>query len=143
MDMEENVMLRIAVQAKGRLNEQSMDLLKEAGVTVSQEKRKFLMRAADFPAEIIFLRDDDIPEKLREQIEESKEKVFKITYKEDENIHFETFSKEIKYNSVDFSNKITPKVEKNIEITIDKSGEINTLLITTYTCLNEKLITSF
>ena len=58
--MENNVMLRIAVQAKGRLNEQSMDLLKEAGVTVSQEKRKFLMRAADFPAEIIFLRDDDI-----------------------------------------------------------------------------------
>ena len=60
--MEENVMLRIAVQTKGRLNEQSMDLLKEAGVTVSQEKRKFLMRAADFPAEIIFLRDDDIPQ---------------------------------------------------------------------------------
>ena len=61
-DMESNVMLRIAVQTKGRLNEQSMDLLKEAGVTVSQEKRKFLMRAADFPAEIIFLRDDDIPQ---------------------------------------------------------------------------------
>ena len=60
--MENDVMLRIAVQAKGRLNEQSMDLLKEAGVTVSQEKRKFLMRAADFPAEIIFLRDDDIPQ---------------------------------------------------------------------------------
>lgn len=55
-------MLRIAVQTKGRLNEQSMDLLQEAGVTVSQEKRKFLMRAADFPAEIIFLRDDDIPQ---------------------------------------------------------------------------------
>lgn len=62
MIMSENVMLRIAVQTKGRLNEQSMDLLKEAGVTVSQEKRKFLMRAADFPAEIIFLRDDDIPQ---------------------------------------------------------------------------------
>ena len=55
-------MLRIAVQTKGRLNEQSMELLQEAGVTVSQEKRKFLMRAADFPAEIIFLRDDDIPQ---------------------------------------------------------------------------------
>jgi len=60
--MEEKVMLRIAVQAKGRLNEQSMDLLGESGVTVSQEKRKFLMRASDFPAEIIFLRDDDIPQ---------------------------------------------------------------------------------
>lgn len=39
-----------------------MDLLKEAGVKVSQEKRKFLMRADGFPAEIIFLRDDDIPQ---------------------------------------------------------------------------------
>ena len=46
-------MLRIAVQAKGRLNEQSMELLNEAGVSVSMEKRKFLMRASDFPAEII------------------------------------------------------------------------------------------
>ena len=62
MDMEENVMLRIAVQAKGRLNEQSMELLNEAGVSVSMEKRKFLMRASDFPAEIILLRDDDIPQ---------------------------------------------------------------------------------
>lgn len=60
--MKDKVMLRIAVQTKGRLNEQSMELLQEAGVTVSQEKRKFLMRAADFPAEIIFLRDDDIPQ---------------------------------------------------------------------------------
>jgi ATP phosphoribosyltransferase len=60
--MEENVMLRIAVQAKGRLNEQSMELLNEAGVTVNMEKRKFLMRASDFPAEIILLRDDDIPQ---------------------------------------------------------------------------------
>ena len=55
-------MLRIAVQAKGRLNEQSMELLKEAGVSVNMEKRKFLVRAEDFPAEIIFLRDDDIPQ---------------------------------------------------------------------------------
>ena len=55
-------MLRIAVQAKGRLNEQSMELLNEAGVSVNMEKRKFLVRAEDFPAEIIFLRDDDIPQ---------------------------------------------------------------------------------
>ena len=55
-------MLRIAVQTKGRLNEQSMELLQEAGVSVNMEKRKFLVRAEDFPAEIIFLRDDDIPQ---------------------------------------------------------------------------------
>ncbi|MBE6251407.1 MAG: ATP phosphoribosyltransferase [Bacteroidales bacterium] len=55
-------MLRIAVQAKGRLNEQSMELLNAAGVSVNMEKRKFLMRAEGFPAEIILLRDDDIPQ---------------------------------------------------------------------------------
>lgn len=60
--MEENGILRIAVQAKGRLNEQTMELLRETGVSVNMEKRKFLMRAEDFPAEIIFLRDDDIPQ---------------------------------------------------------------------------------
>lgn len=54
-------MIRIAIQTKGRLNEQSIDLLREAGVTIKEEKRKFLMRAADFPVEILFLRDDDIP----------------------------------------------------------------------------------
>lgn len=55
-------MLRIAIQTKGRLNEQSLNLLREAGVTIKEEKRKFLMRAADFPVEILFLRDDDIPQ---------------------------------------------------------------------------------
>ncbi len=55
-------MLRIAIQTKGRLNEQSLELLRESGVTIKEEKRKFLMRASDFPVEILFLRDDDIPQ---------------------------------------------------------------------------------
>ena len=55
-------MLRIAVQNKGRLNEQSMQLLRESGITIKEEKRKFLMRAPDFPVELLFLRDDDIPQ---------------------------------------------------------------------------------
>lgn len=55
-------MLRIAIQIKGRLNEQSLGLLREAGITIKEEKRKFLMRASDFPVEILFLRDDDIPQ---------------------------------------------------------------------------------
>lgn len=55
-------MLRIAIQTKGRLNEQSVELLREAGVMIKEEKRKFLMRASNFPVEILFLRDDDIPQ---------------------------------------------------------------------------------
>lgn len=39
-----------------------MQLLRDAGVTIKEEKRKFLMRASDFPVEVLFLRDDDIPQ---------------------------------------------------------------------------------
>lgn len=55
-------MLRIAIQAKGRLNEQSIRLLGEAGVEVDENKRKFLTPANNFPVEVLFLRDDDIPQ---------------------------------------------------------------------------------
>jgi len=55
-------MLRIALQAKGRLNEQSVDLLREAGIGVGDSKRKFLTQAASFPLELLYLRDDDIPQ---------------------------------------------------------------------------------
>ena len=46
-------MLRIAIQAKGRLNEQSMELLREAGVDIDDSKRKFLTPAGNFPAEVL------------------------------------------------------------------------------------------
>ena len=55
-------MIRIAIQSKGRLNEQSVDLLQDAGLNVNDQKRKFLDRVDNFPIEILYLRDDDIPE---------------------------------------------------------------------------------
>lgn len=55
-------MLRIAIQAKGRLNEESLALLKETGIDIDDSKRKFLSRAGNFPVEILYLRDDDIPQ---------------------------------------------------------------------------------
>ena len=55
-------MLRIAIQTKGRLNEQSMELLHEIGIDVDAAKRKFLSQAANFPIEVLYLRDDDIPQ---------------------------------------------------------------------------------
>ena len=55
-------MLRIAIQAKGRLNEESVDLLAEAGVSIEESKRKLLTRCDDFPLEVLYLRDDDIPQ---------------------------------------------------------------------------------
>lgn len=55
-------MIRIAIQSKGRLNEQSVDLLQDAGLNINDQKRKFLDRVDNFPIEILYLRDDDIPE---------------------------------------------------------------------------------
>ena len=53
--------LRIAVQSKGRLNEDTMALLAEAGLKISSSKRTLLVAARNFPVEILYLRDDDIP----------------------------------------------------------------------------------
>jgi len=55
-------MLRIAVQAKGRLYEETMTLLTEAGIRIDSGERSLLVPAKGFPVEILFLRDDDIPQ---------------------------------------------------------------------------------
>lgn len=55
-------MLRIAVQSKGRLYEDTMALLAEADIKVRKSERSLLVRANDFPIEILYLRDDDIPQ---------------------------------------------------------------------------------
>lgn len=61
-------MLRIAIQSKGRLNEDSMKLLAEAGIKVGTSKRTLLTAAKNFPLEILFLRDDDIPETVADGV---------------------------------------------------------------------------
>ena len=55
-------MLRIAVQSKGRLFEDTMALLSEAGIKVSSSKRTLLVQSSNFPIEVLYLRDDDIPQ---------------------------------------------------------------------------------
>ncbi len=55
-------MLRVAIQAKGRLNEQCVAMLKEAGIGVVESKRKLISKAEGFPLEVLYLRDDDIPQ---------------------------------------------------------------------------------
>ena len=57
-------MLRIAVQSKGRLFEDTMELLKEAGIKFSSSKRTLLIPSRNFPVEILYLRDDDIPDSV-------------------------------------------------------------------------------
>lgn len=55
-------MLRIAIQTKGRLNEESVNLLRESDINIDENKRKLLLPAKNFPIELLYLRDDDIPE---------------------------------------------------------------------------------
>lgn len=55
-------MLRIAVQTKGRLSEETMALLEEADIKLSAVKRSLLVQSPNFPIEVLFLRDDDIPQ---------------------------------------------------------------------------------
>lgn len=57
-------MLRIAVQSKGRLFEDTMTLLTEAGIKVSSSKRTLLVQSSNFPIEVLYLRDDDIPQSV-------------------------------------------------------------------------------
>jgi ATP phosphoribosyltransferase len=61
-------MLRIAVQAKGRLFEETMELLNEAGIKLSTGKRSLLVPSKSFPVEILFLRDDDIPQAVADGV---------------------------------------------------------------------------
>jgi len=63
-------MLRIAIQAKGRLFDESMTLLQEAGIklSLSSGKRSLLIPSKTFPAEILFLRDDDIPQAVADGV---------------------------------------------------------------------------
>lgn len=56
--------LRIAVQSKGRLYDETMELLGEAGIKLTAVKRTLLVPSRNFPVELLFLRDDDIPDSV-------------------------------------------------------------------------------
>ncbi|WP_321519060.1 ATP phosphoribosyltransferase [uncultured Bacteroides sp.] len=57
-------MLRIAVQSKGRLFEETMALFEESDIKLSSYKRTLLVQSTNFPIEVLFLRDDDIPQSV-------------------------------------------------------------------------------
>ena len=61
-------MLRIAVQAKGRLYEETMSLLAESDIKLEFGKRLLLLPARNFPLEVLFLRDDDIPQSVADGV---------------------------------------------------------------------------
>lgn len=60
--------LKIAIQKSGRLNESSRNLLEECGIKVSNGPGVLKTKAMNFPVEVLFLRDDDIPQYVEQQV---------------------------------------------------------------------------
>ena len=61
-------LLRIAIQKSGRLQEGSLELLKESGLSISNGKGQLKTQARNFPVEVLFLRDDDIPQYIEDNV---------------------------------------------------------------------------
>jgi ATP phosphoribosyltransferase len=61
-------LLRIAIQKSGRLQEGSLELLKETGLSFNNGKDQLKTQASNFPVEILFLRDDDIPQYIEDKV---------------------------------------------------------------------------
>ena len=70
-------MLRIAVQSKGRLFEDTMALFTEADIKLSTSKRTLLTQSSNFPVEVLFLRDDDIPQCVANGVVQTKDRKLK------------------------------------------------------------------
>jgi ATP phosphoribosyltransferase len=62
-----NTMLRIAIQKSGRLQEGSLQLLKESGLSFNG-KDQLKTQVRNFPVELLFLRDDDIPQYVEDKV---------------------------------------------------------------------------
>jgi len=60
--------LKIAIQTKGRLNEDSMELIRESGIDLTMGKRKLVSTSENYPMEALFLRDDDIPQTVADGV---------------------------------------------------------------------------
>lgn len=66
--MKENIKLKLAIQKSGRLYDDSIRLLKECGIEISNGVNKLKAEASNFPIEVYFLRDDDIPQYVEDAV---------------------------------------------------------------------------
>jgi ATP phosphoribosyltransferase len=60
--------LKIAIQKKGRLSEKSLELLKECGISLTNGNRKLIAVSSNFPVELLYVRDDDIPQYVNDGV---------------------------------------------------------------------------
>ncbi len=66
--MNQDSKLRIAIQKSGRLHEESVKLLKDCGIDIKNGGNKLKTEAENFPMEVYFLRDDDIPQYVEDEV---------------------------------------------------------------------------
>jgi len=64
----ESSILRLAIQKKGRLSEKSLALLKAAGIRIDNYSQQLLIKAQNYDLELLFIRDDDIPEYVQDGV---------------------------------------------------------------------------
>jgi ATP phosphoribosyltransferase len=60
--------LKIAIQKSGRLSEKSVSILREAGISMTNGERKLISVSGSFPIEVLYLRDDDIPQYVKDKV---------------------------------------------------------------------------
>ncbi|TWP30074.1 ATP phosphoribosyltransferase [Apibacter muscae] len=60
--------LKIAIQKSGRLSEKSLELLRECGIKISKGSQTLKTNSSNFPIEVLFLRDDDIPQYIEQNV---------------------------------------------------------------------------
>lgn len=60
--------LKVAIQKKGRLSEKSLQLLSESGIRITNGQRKLIALSSNFPLEVMYLRDDDIPQYVEDGV---------------------------------------------------------------------------
>jgi ATP phosphoribosyltransferase len=69
-EMKNTAKLKIAIQKSGRLNDDSLRILKECGISFNDGMNKLKTEALNFPLELYFLRDDDIPQYVEDGLAE-------------------------------------------------------------------------
>ena len=62
------VKLKVAIQKSGRLNEDTLELLKECGICINNGKDQLMAQASNFPLEVLYLRNSDIPHYVEDGI---------------------------------------------------------------------------
>ncbi len=60
--------LKIALQKSGRLSEKSQEMIREAGISLTNGKRNLVAQSSSFPIEVLYLRDDDIPQYVKDGV---------------------------------------------------------------------------